>query len=400
MRDMMGGFPIRDLDFTVEGQALKLAKTLEETARGRILSVDDLRKSAELLFPGNVTASLSMARQEKYAKPASKPQIQPATIHEDLRCRDFTVNAIALSLGKASRGLLLDPTNGLGDLAARELRAVSNHTLWDDPSRLLRIVRLRTRLGFSIDERTASQTRAVREAKLEAKIGLSALQRELRQVGQEFSPGEIIRALDEEKLLYLISPALSGAKLNLPNFQKWQKVRQSLPFGTVLAVNSEALFFSLLLEKLSPKERTHLIQTAALEKEEVEAATKLESKANKLQKELAATKITRPSVLYELLANVPGELLIFLLMRSSHRIVLDRVKNFLQKYLPMAQEVTDAAVLEQGVQPGTPKFAKTRRQMIAAKLNARPKKVVVEEAPPPPPAGPGPGRRPASFARS
>ena len=75
-------------------------------------------------FSGNVLASVSMARQEKYPKPAAKPQIQPSTIHEDLRCRDFTVNAIALSLGKASRGLLLDPTNGLGDLDYKELRAV------------------------------------------------------------------------------------------------------------------------------------------------------------------------------------------------------------------------------------------------------------------------------------
>ncbi len=89
-----------------------------------------------------------MARQEKYSKPGAKPQVQPATIHEDLRGRDFTVNAIALSLGKASRGLLLDPTNGLGDLSRKELRAVTNYALYDDPSRILRLIRFRTRLGF------------------------------------------------------------------------------------------------------------------------------------------------------------------------------------------------------------------------------------------------------------
>lgn len=397
MRDMMGGFPIRDLDFTVEGAAIKLARSLEELG-STLLSIDDQKKSAELMFPGNVTVSVSMARQEKYPKPAAKPQIQPSTIHEDLRCRDFTVNAIALSLGKASRGLLLDPMNGLGDLAGKELRAASNHTLWDDPIRLLRLVRLRARLGFTVDERTTSQVRGVREARLETKISPTALQHEIRQIGLEPAPGEVLKALEEDKLLELLSPALTGAKLNLPGFQKLQKVRQSLPFGIALPVNSKALFFYLLLEKLGSKERAMLIQTAGLEKEETEAATKLEGRANKVEKELAAAKITRPSGLYELLSGVPGEILLFILMRSGHRIVLDRVKNYLQKYLPMAQEVTESSITEQGLEPGTPKFLKMRRQMIAAKLNARPKKVVVEEPPPPPPSGPG--RRSSSFARS
>jgi tRNA nucleotidyltransferase (CCA-adding enzyme) len=238
----------------------------------------------------------------------------------------------------------------------------------------------------------------IREAKLDAKITQAALQHELRQIALEPSPGDVLKALEEEGLLGLISPALAGPKLNLPGFQKLHKVRQSLPFGTPLAVNSQALFFALLFEKLSPKERSALIQSAGLEKEEVEAATKLEARANKVEKELGAARITRPSVLYELLSGVSGEILLFILLRSGHRIVLDRVKNYLQKYLPMAQEVTDASVIELGLLPGTPKFIKMRRQMIAAKLNARPKKVVVEEPPPPPPSGPG--RRSASFARS
>src|SRR5579863_4279849 len=98
-----------------------------------------------------------MARHEKPGKPGAKPQVQAATIHEDLRGRDFTVNAIALSLSRASRGLLIDPTNGAGDLERKELRAVSNYTLYDDPSRILRMFRLQVRLGFAIEERTRMQ---------------------------------------------------------------------------------------------------------------------------------------------------------------------------------------------------------------------------------------------------
>ena len=65
-----------------------------------------------------------MSRRERYAKPAGTPQVTPATIQDDLHRRDFTVNAIALSLNRASRGLLLDPMNGLADLGRKELRTL------------------------------------------------------------------------------------------------------------------------------------------------------------------------------------------------------------------------------------------------------------------------------------
>ncbi len=396
MRDMMGGFAIRDLDFTIEGPAVKFAKSVAQKTKAEIVSVDDNRKCVELRFPGNVSASIAMARQEKYLKAGAKPQIQPATIYEDLRGRDFTVNAIALSLGKASRGLLLDPTNGLGDLSHKELRAGYNYALYDDPARIFRMLRFRTRLGFTVDERTMSQYGNVREAKLETKIPQPALEHELHQIALDPSAGDILKTLEDESLLYLMSPALAGPKLNLQGFQKLQKARQLFP-SIDIPVNAYALFLFLLLEKLNAKERAHLVKTVGISKEHLDAAAKLESKAAKVEKELATGKFQKPSALYALLTKVPGEILLFLLMRSGQRLVLDRIKNYLQKYLPAAQEVTEREVMERGAQPGTPKFAKLYHQMVAARLDARPKKVVIEEPPPPPP--PGPGRRSASFGR-
>jgi hypothetical protein len=75
---------------------------------------------------------------------------------------------------------------------------------------------------------------------------------------------------------------------------------------------------------------------------------------------------------------------------------LDRLKNYFQKYLPLAQEVSDSDVIRAGAEPGTAKFHKMKAQLIASKLDARPKKVVIEEPPPPPPVT---GRRSITFAR-
>src|SRR6266702_1189344 len=85
MRDMLAGFRIRDLDFAVEGQALKLAKSIADRTGAQIVSSDEHRKSAELVFPSGVTVQVAMSRHEKYARTGARPQITPATIQDDLR---------------------------------------------------------------------------------------------------------------------------------------------------------------------------------------------------------------------------------------------------------------------------------------------------------------------------
>src|SRR5215813_8641078 len=208
MRDMIAGFRIRDLDFVVEGPALKVAKTLADKHHAKILATDDDRKTAELAFPSGVTAQIAMSRQEKYGRTGSKPQVSPATIQEDLRGRDFTCNAIALSLNRASRGLLLDPMNGLADIERKELRAVTTYGFYDDPSRLLRLARLRVRMCYTVEERTQMQIANAREAEVEKRIPARALGEELRRIGAEDHPAEILKGLEEMGLLALFSPAL------------------------------------------------------------------------------------------------------------------------------------------------------------------------------------------------
>src|SRR6516225_1466154 len=97
IRDIISGFPIRDLDFTVQGNPVKLQKELERA--GAVSSgTDDETKTIYVELPGRVRAEIAMARTERYEKTGKPPVIAPATIIEDLRRRDFTINAMALSL--------------------------------------------------------------------------------------------------------------------------------------------------------------------------------------------------------------------------------------------------------------------------------------------------------------
>jgi tRNA nucleotidyltransferase/poly(A) polymerase len=385
MRDMLGGFPVRDLDFTVEGSPQKLAKILTQKHDATLVSTDEHRKSVEMRFPGGVRVELAMARTERFSKSGARPQVTQATIHEDLRGRDFTVNAIALSLNKASMGLPIDPTNGVGDIERKELRTIHNYSFYDDPVRMLRLIRFKVRLGYSIDERTRMQYDNAREAEMLTKIAPEALGDELRHMASEPLSADLMRTLEEEKLTELYSSSLTGAKLNLANFTKLQKARQMVPFGTDLKMHSMPLFLSVLMENLNAKDRTALIKNAALERSEVSAWQKLEGVAKKLERELKADKLKKASQLYQVLIKAPGEQVLWLMVYSAQRLVQDRIRNYFEKYLPMSQEVTDEMVAAAGVAPGTAKFQKTKDEMILKHLDARPKKVEPPPEPPPPP---------------
>ena len=140
VRDIISGLPIRDLDFSVQGNPLKLTKDLEK-AGASVVGSDDDHRTIYVLLPGNVRAEISMARTERYEKVGKPPIVAPATILEDLRRRDFTVNAMALSLNPGSRGLLMDPFNGAADIEAKLIRVLHNYAFVEDPSRLIRASR-------------------------------------------------------------------------------------------------------------------------------------------------------------------------------------------------------------------------------------------------------------------
>ncbi len=391
MRDMLGGFPIRDLDFTVEGPAVKLAKDIVKKSGAQIVSSDDQTKSVELRFPSGGRCEIGMARQEKYGKPGSKPQVSPATIHEDLRGRDFTMNAIALSLNRASRGLMVDPTNGASDIERKEIRSCSNFGLYDDPIRILRLQRFKARLSYVIDEKTLNQYRNAREAEMLKYVQPRALFSELRQIALETNPDEVLRVLDEEGLLTLFCPGLTGAKVNLPTFQKLTKAKAMIPFGANLTVDWYALTMWCLTKLLGAKERAALVSNTKMQKDEIDPWQKLEARSKKLETSLKSAKLSKGSLVYHALKSAAGEEIFFLYLQSSQRIVQDRIKNYFTKYLPTAIEVTDAEVTEvSGLEPTHAKFAKAREERIAAHLDGRVRK------PAPPPPEPVPEPQPAA----
>ncbi len=213
IRDLISGFPIRDLDFTVQGNALKLQRELEKA--GAVLQgVDEDLRSMYVLLPGNVRSEIAMARSERYEKPGRPPEIASGTIIDDLRRRDFTINAMALSLNPGSRGLLLDPFNGVADIEAKLIRILHNYAFYEEPSRLIRATRFTTRFHFALEERTQARFDAAREGNYIDNISDRAIGYEIEQVAYEDDPLHLLRLYEKEGWLKVLNPHWSASKVD------------------------------------------------------------------------------------------------------------------------------------------------------------------------------------------
>lgn len=376
MRDMLGGFPIRDLDFTFEEQPpAKLAKAVSKRLETIEIDDDPVHKIAELRLPSGVTGSLRMAHVGKVSKPGGTPKTAPAHLLEDLAKRDFTVNAIAISLAKASRGLIRDPMNGQSDLENRFIRVCYSGAFFDEPVRLIRAVRFCRRMSFQIEQRTQGYFQNAIDEGWHATLTPEDWHRELRLISEENEPSEVLRDLATARLL-----PVPLETLNMEGLQKFEKLRRMIPGRAP----HWTLFLHVATEHMKPRDRTAFAEALGLDKADLEAAKKLKPKVAKLEADVKSPGLRKPSQVYNALSTADPAELLLLFYESDAKPVQERITTYLEKYLPMANEITDAQVEATGAKPGTPQFAKAKAGLITAALNAPPPE------PPPEPVAPGP----------
>jgi tRNA nucleotidyltransferase (CCA-adding enzyme) len=155
VRDLVLGKPSTDLDFVVEGDAVMFARRLADRfGGGEIVHHPAFGTATWTPIPGTFPKreiDFATARTETYAAPGALPVVTPARLHDDLSRRDFTINAMAIQLSPTPFGDLVDPFDGLGDLARESLQVLHARSFIDDPTRMLRGIRFESRFGFAFD---------------------------------------------------------------------------------------------------------------------------------------------------------------------------------------------------------------------------------------------------------
>jgi len=360
VRDLTSGFPVRDLDFSVQGNALKLKKALEKSG-GVFWGDHEPSRTLFFWFPGSVRVEVSSARREEYPKPG-KPVYHWAPILEDLRRRDFTANAMAISLNEGSWGLLLDPLNGFADIEARHLRLASNYGFIEDPSRMLRAVRLSARTGWEMDERTKARYQNAKDENLMEQLSAFARGYELEEIAHEEDPLKALRALEAEGWMKTLYPAWTAAKADLKGLDELNKILIRL---LMLGVSPDpsAAHLELLTAKLQPKDLANLKRLFP-RRGFVEQWNHLEQSAKDFSKELLGKAAAKPSAAWKLLVSYPAEAVLWLAFSSKNAQVKEKFNSFFNVWPESRQKIPTTLMAEMRITPDLPTYGEIAEKLF------------------------------------
>jgi tRNA nucleotidyltransferase (CCA-adding enzyme) len=222
VRDLLLGYPNFDLDLVVEGDAVKLAQQVAETSQAKLLAHHRFG-TAKLRYE-NFTLDMATARKETYAKPGALPAVTPGTLKDDLIRRDFSINAMAISLAANDYGELVDPHHGKSDLEHRLIRILHPGSFNDDATRILRGVRYEQRFGFEFEAQTAQLLN--RDIPMLDTISGDRIRHELELIFKEKQPELAIKRLAELAVLPRISPSLKGDGWIAEKFDKARRLKK------------------------------------------------------------------------------------------------------------------------------------------------------------------------------
>jgi tRNA nucleotidyltransferase (CCA-adding enzyme) len=249
VRDLLLGRACPDLDLVVEGdEAATFARSLAAEL-GAGVAEHAAFLTAVLTLPDGLVIDVATARSETYAAPAALPQVRPASLAADLRRRDFTINAIALDL-LAEPPRLVDPLGGAADLATGRLRVLHARSFVDDPTRILRGLRLEQRLGLRLDEQGEGLARAAMGAGVLARLSGSRLRDELERLLAEPGPEASLERLDALGVLAAVHPGLHWDRARQ---ERWAALAEDVPRASLLN-----LLLMVLSEPLTPVARAWL----------------------------------------------------------------------------------------------------------------------------------------------
>lgn len=352
VRDLVRGADAVDLDIAVEGDARSVARAVAERLGGEAREHE--RFGTATVRAGTLSCDLATTRKEVYAQPGALPLVEAAPLADDLRRRDFTINAMALSLTGDHLGRLLDPHAGLADLDAGVIRTLHARSFLDDPTRLLRAVRYGVRLDFVMDRDTMRTAReAIRAGALSTVSGARVRDELMDLLGEHEAPAGVQR-MRELGIHTALQPALDPDP----------ELVAAAALGAAAIGADRALAALAALTDGAPADLDMWLADLHLPAERRDAVSRASRVGGRLAEELRSRELS-PSELRELLSREPPEALALAL---AHRAPPEPILRWVTELSSVRLEIGGDDLVAAGVAEG-PTIGRALAQTLARKLD-------------------------------
>lgn len=360
VRDLFLGRKNEDLDLVVDGDLEELVPVLAEKLSGD-WSYNRQFKTANIVLNNGLNIDLATARRERYHDPGELPEVEAADILEDLFRRDYTVNALALAIYPEHWGKLIDYFRGIKDLQDGKLRILHRFSFLDDPTRILRGIRLAENLGFSFEEETFN---LIREAlKMGSFSNLSAYRvlKELKILFQERVTENLFALFKELPVFRLL-----GFNLNVEDkyYNQLNQLESYLEYFKEKNYNIKEwlLRLSIFFEGLS-ENNIHEWEISKGPKQVLILATKImEFKyLPELKEDIDPVK------LYKIGKNLSIEEIILLLVKEDNKRIKENLSYYLEELSRVKIEINGNDIKNMGVKPG-PEIKEILKRVFEARL--------------------------------
>jgi tRNA nucleotidyltransferase (CCA-adding enzyme) len=375
VRDLLLQRPIFDLDLAVEGDGIAMARGISDHFRTS-LTVFDRFATARLQFPGGLRMDIATTRRESYALPAELPHVEPASLAEDLRRRDFTINAMAIQLNAGQFGLLIDHYGGRKDLRDRIIRVLHEKSFEDDPTRIFRAIRFEQRFNCRLEAETRRLLREAAATGLIDRLSGPRLCNEWFLLFAERDPSRAMDRLSRLKLFRFLHPQLQYRLRTrrlvraLPKAQAWWKRR--FPTGRL---DRSVLYLMALLEGMNESIVEGVITRLMLSNEQAKRVRSSGRNPARILPVLGGADSLCPSELYHLLIGLPDEALVLLVAtpatgKRTSRIIRTqrRVVRFMTQLRGRKTALRGDDLLQMGMEPG-PQIKDCLTRLLDARLD-------------------------------
>ncbi|MFH1645621.1 MAG: DHHA1 domain-containing protein [Candidatus Omnitrophota bacterium] len=385
VRDILLGVKNFDVDIVLEEKGLQFAKTLSDRLKGALV-VHRRFQTATVVFRPSIfniskldvckdikfKVDVATARKEYYEYPAALPTVIFSSIKQDLYRRDFSVNAMAVSLNKGSFGRLVDFYNGQKDLRAKKIRILHDLSFVEDPTRIFRAVRFEQRYNFAIEPHTENLIKTAVNLDMFGRTQKQRLRDEIILILSEPKPVKALVRMHELHELRFIHEKL---KFNKHLLKMFDSIEQScswfeLSFIDKRPIDKWLIFFAAIVYDLSLGQLKMLCEEFIFRKGDEKRLLLCKKETKKISKILQSKRSVLPSTIFKYLEGLPYEVILFIMAKTDFQVAKERISCFLREHHGVKLSITGKDLKSLGISPG-PNYKKFLDYILSQKIDGK-----------------------------